>query len=373
MLAEIIPKIAGMNQRDWKYKHRCSNATYGEKCIRQQVYQSLDLPAKSLPGRSLLIMDDSSWHEELTADWIRKSTYKLHSQQMKVKVYMINGKWVEGSIDYIITDLNGEDYITEHKAINHFTFTKYEEAIELPYDYVSQVCHYIKGLKKDTGKLMRGLLLIKNKNTSRYIEYYIDYDEQEDIARCQLFTMDYEGNPEGVLVLVKEFFVEQVLTRAKKRFEEVDEYVRKKTLPKRQYTIDDWHCQYCRYAGLCWQDYEKEVDERKENIRIDDKKFIADSKVYLLNKAQLKELSKQAKELENEQDKIETEFKQKLSADKIKSALIGKALVVLESKTSSKLNKKAIPEQILLQATIKSPKESIKIENIELKKSKKGE
>ena len=126
MLADIIPKIAGMEQEKHKYNHRCSAASYGEKCLRQTVYDALGLPAKPFPDRTMLVFNDSSWHEELTADMIRKSAYRLHSEQMEVVAFEVNGVSVKGHIDGIITDMLDEDYHYEHKAINHFTFEHYE-------------------------------------------------------------------------------------------------------------------------------------------------------------------------------------------------------------------------------------------------------
>jgi len=85
MIADIIPKLAEFEREDWKYKPRPSNAG-PERCIWQMVYHGLEAPKEPLPGRALLVFDDSSWHEELTAGWIRKSAYKLHSEQMKVEI-----------------------------------------------------------------------------------------------------------------------------------------------------------------------------------------------------------------------------------------------------------------------------------------------
>ena len=79
MLAEIIPKIAGMEQNEWDFKPRPSSAG-PERCIRQMVYHGLGFPSEPLSGRAILVFDDSSWHEELTLDWLRKSAFKIHSE-----------------------------------------------------------------------------------------------------------------------------------------------------------------------------------------------------------------------------------------------------------------------------------------------------
>ena len=94
MLAELIPQIAGQDQRKFKYRPRPSNAG-PERCIRAMVYSALGIEPKPLPGRSILIMDDSSWHEELSADWINKSVYKLHSRQMGVNCLELDSPFLK--------------------------------------------------------------------------------------------------------------------------------------------------------------------------------------------------------------------------------------------------------------------------------------
>ena len=192
MLIEVIPKISAeqMEARQkekgyGKYKHRCSNAGT-ERCLRMRVYHALGIEPEPFPDRFSLVLDDSSWHEELSADWIRSSVYRLHSTQMKLTTMTINGVEVGGHIDGLITDPDGNDMLWEHKAINHFTFQAYETGDLIPYDYITQCCMYIVGLEKDTGKWLPALLMIKNKNTSQYLEYHIEYDDQTDVTKVNL-------------------------------------------------------------------------------------------------------------------------------------------------------------------------------------------
>src|SRR3990167_5232823 len=119
MLAEIIHKIAAAEyagKKEQTYRPRPSLAG-PERCIRQLVYMAQGKEKKSLGGRAITVMDDSAWHAELTLDWLRKSAYKVHSEEMEIRV----GDMV-GHIDAIVTDIIGGEYVLEHKAIAHFSW-----------------------------------------------------------------------------------------------------------------------------------------------------------------------------------------------------------------------------------------------------------
>ena len=149
MLAEVLLKIAAeeAKQRDAEYfkqygktrtKYYSRPSSAGpEKCIRQMVFHSLDIATdKPMDDRMWMVFDDGHWHEELTMDWIRKSVFQLHSEQMVVKC---RPPMTFGHIDGILTiprELTPEltepiDVLWEHKALNHFTFQRYWESNEL--------------------------------------------------------------------------------------------------------------------------------------------------------------------------------------------------------------------------------------------------
>ncbi|MCM8765940.1 MAG: hypothetical protein NC920_03735, partial [Candidatus Omnitrophica bacterium] len=89
---------------------------------------------------------------------------------------------IKGKIDGIITDLAGVDRLLEHKAVNHFSFERYSLE-EFPLDYLTQMVFYFVGLSKIQPEIREGILLIKNKNTSQYLEFFVDYDISEDLLR----------------------------------------------------------------------------------------------------------------------------------------------------------------------------------------------
>lgn len=360
MLAEIIPKIAGFEKgkENNKYKHRCSNASIGERCIRQAVYNALGYEAKPFGDRFSLVVDDSSWHEELTADWLRKSGYKIDLGQMEIVPFKINDRNLIGKIDGILTDLTGNDYLYEHKAISHFTFAKYENGNQYPSDNICQVVCYLVGLYYVMGKYIPAILLIKNKNTSNYLEYLIEYDDQTDIVKCKLQTLSYEGNRLGAVIEKNEFFIENVLERIKARFELIDEYVSKKEIPQRQYSIEDWQCSYCRYAETCWQGYEEEV---KENKTAKVKDFDVELVEYANLTEYVKDKLKSAKEAEKRIEQIEENIKSFMIKNEYQALDTLTNKIILKYGKSNRLDKNLLPLDIIKSATKTSPKIDIKI------------
>jgi hypothetical protein len=109
MLVELLMPIAEMmnqNEDERQYYHRPS-AAGPDRCIRQMVYQARGQEKdKELSGRTLHVFNDGNFHELLTADWIQKSAFTLHSAQMKIKVSML-GLTIGGSIDGVVTDILG--------------------------------------------------------------------------------------------------------------------------------------------------------------------------------------------------------------------------------------------------------------------------
>jgi hypothetical protein len=130
MLAELIHPLALMEHQEWEYRPRPSNAG-PDHCIRKLTYHARHAPAKSPSGRFLVVLDDSTWHEELVLNWIAKSTFHLHSQQLELTCATTTFQGqpfpIKGHIDGVITDLLGIDRLLELKAVEHFTFTRFAE------------------------------------------------------------------------------------------------------------------------------------------------------------------------------------------------------------------------------------------------------
>lgn len=257
MLADIILKIAeDENREKGEHEYYARPSIAGpQRCIRQMVYWGLKTAKKPLPGRAVMKFSDSSFHEDLTADWIRKTAYKLHSEQMHVNIpstltflperickFKIAGKecgqvipagHIAGHTDGILTDLIEQDTLWEHKAISHFSFGMFEKAEELPLDNITQTVIYLKGLQLIQPEMRQGLLLIKNKNTAQYLEYLISYDSKKDLTFVHNLISSTEGQKEINKELVG------LTQQAFDKFALVQEHITSKTIPARQYDRND--------------------------------------------------------------------------------------------------------------------------------------
>lgn len=276
MLADILLQIgAAEHNDDYEYFPRPSSGGL-QKCIRQSVFHSMGIPPDlATNDRMFMVFDDGHWHEELTNDWIRKSTYTLHSEQMPIDVMKIpfikagKTRWcrhcnkevptdiLHGHIDGIITDFLGNDCVFDHKAINHFTFVSFLEGKDLPLDYFTQLAQYTYGLQKTANvDLKQWLLLIKNKNTAQYMEFFGTYDSKTDILH-----VDFRLGSEGTFANIN-YTMKDIIKNTMDRFIEIDEWTKKNTLPKRQYYIDGWRCSYCRWNISCYKGYTEEQQKK---------------------------------------------------------------------------------------------------------------
>jgi len=307
MLAELIPAIAAGQEEDIPYRRRPSLAG-PEKCIRYLAYYAMNYTAAPLPGRAALVFDDSSWHEELTLDWIRKTAVEVLDKNSDVVKGWIHQGLVRistqpetiGQIE-IDTDI-GRGHLDglgrwpdavirliEHKAINHFTFEGYWNGSREPLDYFTQCAAYLRRLA--VVGINEGILLIKNKNTAQYIEFQLIYNAAEDeltVVRVMRSTGEVRESGE---------IHEGLIRKAVRRFDEVDAFCKRKQLPDRQYYInnddDGWRCSYCRYAKECWKGFAEEYRKFKEKRQLNPD-AVALVKLYHENIIKSKELEKEA-------------------------------------------------------------------------------
>lgn len=385
MLAELIPALAGMDQKQWTYKPRPSQAG-PSRCLRAMVYHALKIPPKPLPGRAALIFDDSSWHEILTSDWLKKSAFKIHSEQMGLNCMELKSPflakgydkckycgskvppyWIHGHIDWITTDQQGIDHLTEHKAVSHYSFEVYETGETIPMDYICQTVLYDNALKYIVMKENLGfaILLVKNKNTSRYMEYHLSYDDQEDLVQIEVNRVTYNEEGFPLLEFVRQDFIEHVIKNIRLKFTMVDEYVAKNTLPKREYDIDSWQCDYCRWNNYCLEEYKKEMKERKDLVELDDKTIRAIVELKTI-------ISPERLRLKKLEDEIKANVKIEMFNKNGKAAMADKWLAELIPAVSTHLDKKTIPEDILKKATKITDYEKLNFKTVikELKKKK---
>lgn len=359
MLSEIILKIAGQFQEkeETAYYPRPSLAGK-ERCTRQLVYHGLNVPKEPLAGRAVMIFSDSSFHEDLTADWIRKSAYQLHSEQMEVAVDMGFDFRLKGHIDGIVTDLLNNDYLWEHKAINHFSWQKYWDGA-IPYDYVSQCCIYLRGLHADNPNIQRAILLLKNKNTAAYMEFIIFYNYDQDVAVIETAT-----NSNGEIKEINETIPDAVKSCFEK-FAYVNECIKNKTLPKRDYFIgDDWHCDYCAYGKTCWEGYKKEFTELKTDTMLPDE---VETMIRYYS-----ELGAQKKDIESEYKDLSQKIKDTLKTAGAREGRAGGYIVKLSLIESNRIDKEKLTPAEIERAMVKSISERLYVSAPQEKGEKNG-
>lgn len=275
---------------------RPSNAD-PERCIRAEVYQGLGIPAQPFPGRAGLVFNDGFWGEEMTADLMRRTAYQVHSEQMPLDVIRIpwvepgqfrwckncadslpksklqeawvRAEYVHGHLDWIMTDPLGlEDVLTEHKAVNHFSWNRWAAGAS-PTGYLAQGGLYITGTQKDNPDLKKGLLLLKNKNTAQYFDllFHVEHGDlvllqteiSSDDQPINLAEDETDRWRFGNKTRVWPGFLQEIMARWKN----IQDYINRRTLPRRPYSLPDgdWQCEYCRWGETCWATYEAEIKE----------------------------------------------------------------------------------------------------------------
>jgi hypothetical protein len=348
MLAEIIPKIAGQfDNHESKYYSRPSLAG-PDRCTRQMVYWGLNVPRAPLPGRSLLVFDDGHWHEELTADWIRKSAYHLHSEQMEINIGFPGYEFkLTGHIDGVITDLMNVDFLWEHKSINHFTWNMFLNG-KIPADYVTQCCIYLRGLHELNNGITSAVLLMKNKNTAQYLEFIIEYDYETDCA-IVLSVADSNGKLKELNASIP-----NIVGDAFAKFRTINKCISTATLPKRDYFIDDdWQCEYCGWCRECWKNYHQEFAELKTDVMLPDD--VADMLRYY------KELGASKSEMEKEYKELAGKIKETMKEIGSREGRAGEYIVRLKLIESSRIDKELLTEEEIARASVPSLSERLYI------------
>ena len=348
MIADALLKIAGMGQpAEQEYRPRPSSSG-PEKCLRQLAYKAQGAKSKKMADRFVVVLDDSSWHEELTADWIRKSAFQLHSQQLMLNcgttTHMGQLFDVFGSIDGIVTDLLGVDRLWEHKAINHFAFERYLKGA-YPMDYLTQCCLYLVGLQKVNPKIGEAVLLIKNKNTSAYLEFVLDYD-----AACDALTVLHIIGSNGTAIVEPVVF-NNLYRDAFDRFAEVERHRIAGTLPPRQYDrCQDWQCDYCPVSEPCYDGYQQEFNK---DVELDD--------AALAMAEEYKELLDSSAVIKKRQEELKKSLKKWLSDSSAFRARANGTSVGITFQTRTSVDNSLIPPEILGAAKVEKTTEVMKI------------
>jgi len=355
MIAEVILKVAGFERFNGQVPYYPRPSYSGpERCLRAICYEAQGYP-KRLSDRFYAILDDSSWHEELTLDILRRSSFRLHSEQMVVEcgevVHRGSPFKIKGRIDGILTDLSGVDRLLEHKAINHFSFERYSQD-EFPVDYLSQMAFYFVGLSKVQPEIREGILLMKNKNTSQYIEFFVSYDVSEDILRVHEVIRSDGMRRDG-----REF--SGLYRGSIDRFMEVERHRVEGTLPPRQYEPGDWHCSYCSFEEICNSSYAKEFSSLSEAM--DFREIEGEVRRY-------SELSSLKRRTEILIEDLKAEIKSAMKAEGLRKASVNGFTVSLSLQKRRSLDKSLIPVEVLRKAEREEVVEVLYVKSAEAEK-----
>jgi hypothetical protein len=279
MIVDLIPRIAAEEAKRegdrGAWRPRCSSAGT-ERCIRAEVYRSLGQSAAPLPGRTVLVFDDGDWHEELTLNWLRKSAFTVHSEQMAVSPCFVPGSHrgykcsvceqdveedaVHGHIDAIVTDPMGVDYVLEHKSASRFSFARWATGHEIPWDYVTQAAFYVYGSRQiGTDVDRRAIIVIKNKDTSAYLEIVVlcptKIGPGEEPTVVESITV-MEGEKRVDVAVIEEHRERKgLLQAAVDRWTDIVRHRDTKHLPDRPFAFGFWRCDWCMFARTCWDGY----------------------------------------------------------------------------------------------------------------------
>lgn len=367
VIADILHKILLMEAEPNRPYYPRPSLAGPERCLRQIVYWAKGETSKGFAGRMLQVLSDSSWGEETTADLIRKSAFQLHSEQMDINLrgvlpWMPNSTWrcnvcgkdvphrdLHGHIDYILSDMLDRDYLCDHKSINHFSHQRYcGEAV--PLDYFYQLAIYARGLQEYNPGLRGILLLMKNKNTSGYLEFRGEYDTPTDTLR--VFEKTFHTGEKQQLDIV----IPNITNEAINRFAEIERYRASGVLPERQYAADDWHCEYCSYSGACWQNCEEEHETLTEDVAMEGE--IVDLIKYE------RECARQESEIKEERKKLKEGIKKILKAIGVRKGRAGDYLIEWKVTKTKRLDTDLIPPGAYKQALVTIPSEKIDIKRI---------
>lgn len=282
MFAELINAVAKLSQDEDRGPYRSRPSMAGpEKCIRSMVYAAVGAKAKPFPGRSILTMNDSSWHEELTFDWASQTVLNVHSRQMPVDIPVsglnpegfycsvceqeIAPGLLHGHLDAIVQDPLGRDWMWEHKAFTEIGYSRLEK--ELPLDNLAQSACYSRGVQLLQPGLDRVLLTVKNKNHAQYMDFECTYEMEADVMVVHKRIRSNGDLP--AIVETLNHRIEGIFAATVAKFMEVDRYAAKKTLPKRPYPFGtNFPCGWCLYAGMCWEGYEGEVNALSSDVAL---------------------------------------------------------------------------------------------------------
>jgi CRISPR-associated protein Cas4 len=269
------------------------------KCPRALVYQWRGEQVKSPDGRLFFIFSDGEMHHQIIAKHLEDAGVQITMKEAPIRDKERN---ISGKLDALLK-IDGKYYVLEIKSINRYGF---EEILkEGPREeHVLQLqlyLYYVNNLFKIETKI--GILLYKNKDTSRFADFPIEFDET--------YALNFFEYLKGI-----------------------EKHVADNTLPDRPYERKDWHCQYCDYQLICWQGV-----PRDKLPQISDEELAG-----LLG--ELIFAKEQRKEYEDKEDQLTEMVKQLFKEKGMTQGQIGSYIVRLEEMTMRRLNQAKLAESL---------------------------
>ncbi|WP_447859727.1 PD-(D/E)XK nuclease family protein [Nitrospira calida] len=346
MLAEVLLKVAAMEaaEREVAYRPRPS-AAGPEECPRKLVYFARGVPREPLMDRMATVLDDSAVHEDLTAKWIEQSGFTLHDRQLRVEIATVTHQGrpftLAGSIDGLVTDLAGQTWLWEHKALAAFSWERYARGEEWPLNYLTQCALYLTGLRRAGWPVSEALLLMKNKNSSDYVEFRLAYDAEADELRALERVIASTGERDD-LTRRPDAVWRQVRADAIARFDTIEAHWAAGTLPDRPYVEpQNFPCGYCPYRQRCWQGWTPRPLEGRVQLSAEDVVLVAE---YAALAEELRPKYRRKEEL-GEQIKL------LLKANGAREAVADSVLVRLERRIQQRVDLDLVPADIRAAAT----------------------
>jgi len=276
MFIEAIHGAAQMGISESTYRPRPSMAG-PERCLRQIVYKGLGVEGTPFGARLAMVLQDGNAHEDVSINVLNHTLLHIHGEQRPINIVNampwrtqhpnyscsvcppINGQPIiipattmHGHIDYLGRDLFGEDHLGEHKGVVSHIFKRYWDEEKDPLDYFTQIAFYLRGLHEADLPIHDGGLLIKNKDTSAYLEFEFHYQYDSDTLTVP--TVTYAP---GLMQRVINKTYEGLFHNAIEKFRLADQHIADRVLPPRLNDDDDTRCIYCPFQDVCWADYQR--------------------------------------------------------------------------------------------------------------------
>lgn len=296
MIAEILKQYGYKKLNDRpkypKERHWPSDAA---KCLRALVYQWRGEQPRTREGRFFFILSDGEAHHKLITQQLEEAGVQVTMKEAPLRDPKLN---ISGKLDALIK-FNDKYYVLEIKSINRYGF---DEIIRdgPKEDHVIQLqlyLHFVQNLFKIDAK--SGILLYKNKDTSSFYDFQVDYNE----------------------MVVRDFF---------EKLKIVEENIAKGTLPDRPYERTDWHCQYCDYKETCWL-----------GVSADSIAQITDEELVRLV-GDLIYTKSQRKEFELKEDELVKQVKEQFKKRNLTKSQIGSYILELKKSPMRRLDQKKL-------------------------------